>query len=112
MDLKKEIKNNVGIIKICGDTSISAEKKLFDMIKTICAKTKNRLILDLSECTYIDSGAIGSIILINKYISDNGGKFCISGITLEEIEKLFSAAKLYQLITKFNSAEEALLNYF
>jgi len=112
MDLKKEIKNNVGIIKICGDTSINTEKKLFEVVKSICDKTKYRIIIDLSECTYIDSGAIGSFILINRLISDNNGKFCLCSIRIEDIDRLFMAAKLYQLIAKFDNIDEALLQYF
>ncbi len=112
MDLKKEIKNNIGIIKICGDTSINTEKKLFEVLRGLVQKTNYKIILDLKECTYIDSGAIGSIILTNKFIADNGGKFCVCGVRLDEIDKLFNATKLNQLIPKFNDVDEAFIKFF
>jgi len=74
MDLKKEIKNNIGIIKICGDTSINTEKKLFEVLR--------------------------------------GGKFCVCGVRLDEIDKLFNATKLNQLIPKFNDVDEAFIKFF
>ncbi|HPG31267.1 MAG TPA: STAS domain-containing protein [bacterium] len=112
MDITKEIKNNVGILKIFGDTSIHIERKLNELVKSVGPKTQYRFILDLSQCAYIDSGAIGSIILTNKLISDMNGKFCICGVQDENVDKLFNSTKLYNLIPKFENVEEAFENFF
>ncbi|MBP7652024.1 STAS domain-containing protein [Candidatus Dependentiae bacterium] len=112
MNVTKEIKNNVAILKIFGDTSIQTEKKLNELVKLIGVKTQNRFILDLSQCTYIDSGTIGSVILTNKLITDLNGKFCVCGIQDENLDKLFTSTKLYNLIPKFENVDEALEKYF
>ncbi|HPP87541.1 MAG TPA: STAS domain-containing protein [bacterium] len=112
MPLSKEIKNNIGIVKIIGETNINTERKLIDLVKELAQKTGNNIILDLENCSYIDSGTLGAIILLNKYICSAGGKFCMANIKTETVSKLFTITKLYSLIPKYETVDEALTEYF
>jgi len=112
MNVSKEIKNNINIVRISGDTSIRAEQKLSEIIGKLSAKTNNKIILDLSNCTYIDSGAVGAIIIMNKTLISAGGKFCICGVCDENIDRLFNSTKLYMLVKKFENVDDAIAQYF
>jgi len=112
MNIQKEIKKGIGIIKFIGDTHISSEKKLVNLIADLLAKTNNRLIIDFSECEFIDSCSIGIIILINKMILENGGKLCICNVKNDLIKSIFQSTRLDHLIDIHPTLEQALTKCF
>ncbi len=58
-----EIENTV-FIKAVGDATMKNSKTVSDIIDDLLTKEKKEIILDMSECTYVDSTFLG---LIAKY---------------------------------------------
>lgn len=70
----------------------------------------NKIIIDLSLCTYVDSTIIGVMVFVSNKIKENGGKIRVvipNAATFEvfTIKGLFSGFKL------FKSVDEALKDF-
>ena len=61
--------------------------------KSLLKSGAGRVVFDASECEYLDSTFLGSLISIQKYAEALGGDFCIAASSDKRI-KLFSTSSL------------------
>lgn len=79
-------------------------------LESLLKKAKNHLIIDLSNCRYIDSSFLGSIAVYLKNFRNLDGdiKVVYSGMLVRTI---FETSGINRAIDTFESLEEALENY-
>lgn len=68
---------------------------------------KNKFIVDLSDCDFIDSTALGSLVLVYKKVTENNGRFilCVKDKKILEILELTRLSEVFEI---YSSYEEAL----
>ena len=66
-----------------------------------------RVALDMSEATYIDSAAIGWLLLMNKSFTEAGGKFVIFGIT-PSVMRVITLLRIGDVLNITDDREQAL----
>jgi len=66
-----------------------------------------QIIIDLTECEFIDSTFLGSIVISLKKINDLGGKIRLVGFQ-PEVGKMLQLTKMNHLFDIFETREEAI----
>jgi anti-anti-sigma factor len=94
--------NGVEIIKLDGKITIGAgDQQLRDVIANTVAGGKNKILLDLSGVTTIDSSGIGELVGSYTTVTNRGGKLKL----LHLPAKLNELLHVTQLITVFEVYE-------
>ena len=69
-----------------------------------------KIIIDLTECEYIDSTFLGAIVISFKHITELGGKIKLAGIQ-QEVRSMFQLTKMNRVFEIFENREEALQSF-
>jgi anti-sigma B factor antagonist len=105
MLLKIQIAEEEGctVITLIGRIILGEESSaLRDTVKSLLGSGRNRLLLDVSEVTYIDSGGIGTLYTaIWVWTRNAGGEFVLVNpgkkvLDLLQITKLFTIAPIFK----------------
>ncbi|MFO7526609.1 MAG: STAS domain-containing protein [Ignavibacteriaceae bacterium] len=110
-DFSKEVIGDIVIERInivratLNEAQVFKERLLADSLAGF-----NKIIIDLSLCTYVDSTIIGVMVLVSKKIKDKGGKIRVV-IPKAETFEVFTIKGLFKGFNLFNSVDEALKNF-
>ena len=110
MAVKTETKNGLMICRVEGEIDISSSpdiKKIFD--KLIAQKIP-RIVVDLSNVSYVDSSGLATLVGILKNMRSYGGKMKLAGMS-SKIKSLFEITKLDKLFDIAASEEEAVTGF-
>jgi anti-anti-sigma factor len=106
-----EEKNNIIIVTVNlkRATNTVAEKFKLDFLDNITNEHKKYLI-DLSQCDYMDSSFLGSIIFIYKRISEYDGKLKLV-VQNRDIKILLEITSVNKFVDVYETKKEALLSF-
>lgn len=108
MQLQYEIVDNTLIVKFDGELDHHVAKDIRTKLdETIDQQRIKNLILDLNGLSFMDSSGIGVIIGRYKHVIKLGGKVSVIHVT-DQIDKIFTLAGLYNIVSKHNDKNEAL----
>jgi anti-anti-sigma factor len=82
------------------------KKILFEDIQTGWRK----IIIDLTECKFIDSTFLGTIVIALKKITEVGGELRLVGIQLET-QTMFQLTNMNRIFKIFENREDALQSF-
>jgi anti-anti-sigma factor len=82
------------------------KKILFQDIQTGWKK----IIVDLSECEFIDSTFLGTIVIASKKITESGGELRLAGIQ-PVVQSMFQLTKMNRIFKIFENREDALQSF-
>lgn len=106
MAVKIDAKGALTICRVDGEIDITSSpgmKKAFD--KLIATKAP-KMVIELSQVTYIDSSGLATLVEILKGMRSYGGKMRLAGMS-PKIKSLFEITKLDKLFEIMASEEEA-----
>jgi anti-anti-sigma factor len=66
-----------------------------------------KIIIDLSECEFIDSTFLGTMVISLKRIAELGGKLRLVGVQ-PKVESMFKLTKMNRVFEIFETREDAL----
>ena len=105
-DLKKTMEGDMAIVSLEGrlqiDDTDQIETTLSELIRSPC----KRIIVDLSQATYICSSALGVLIAAKKGMMRSEGELRLVA-TDGDIKELFRMTMLDKLFRVFGTVEEA-----
>lgn len=85
------------------DTSIKSElATAFNRVGT----ANDRLIVDLSQVTFIDSAALGLLIELDNRLAARGGMLALASLQ-PEVRRIFELAGLFRLLKVFDDMDHA-----
>ncbi|MDA3844368.1 MAG: STAS domain-containing protein [Candidatus Kapabacteria bacterium] len=90
---------------IGGEETESLKEALRDRAK----KQPNKIIINLTDVSYIDSAALGMLLSVNAYIDREGGKMAIYGAN-DYTKNLFSVTRLNLVLKIVESLDDAVKN--
>ena len=103
----EDASSDLSILVVGGEVDYEVSPQLkADMMRSIKAGAK-RLVLDLSDVTFIDSTAIGVVAGAVEKLDEAGGSLAIVS-THEKVVQIFEITGLDSVITLHASREEAL----
>lgn len=94
---------DVSVVDVAGRITLGeGSSAMRDAIKGLVEKNQKRILLNLSEVSYIDSSGIGELVSGFTTVTNAGGQLKLLGLT-KRVEDLLQITKLY---TVFDVHEE------
>ncbi len=107
MDLKFDKYDEILIVTMIGELDHhSAEEVRVRIDDRIDRDNIQKLILNFSGLSFMDSSGIGVVVARNKKLSNKGGNLCICNIK-ESVNKVFELTGLYKIIKHYETVDEA-----
>jgi anti-sigma B factor antagonist len=87
-----------------GELDIATHTTLREHMVELLSRGRNNLVIDLSETSFIDSTALGSLIGARKNALARGGTFAVI-CNDPRIVKLLDITRLSEVLTRFDTRE-------
>jgi anti-sigma B factor antagonist len=87
-----------------GELDIATHTNLREQMVDLLSNGRNNLVVDLSETTFIDSTALGSLIGARKNALAGGGTFAVI-CSDPRIVRLLDLTRLSEVLTRFETRE-------
>ena len=77
----EKLNDIVAVAAVHGALSMGTNLKTVDSnLQTLVAGGIKRLVLDLSDCPYLDSSGLGLVVMLNGLLGASGGKLRLCGV--------------------------------
>ena len=111
MSIKREIKNDVVVEKI--DIQRATYKEAGDLKAEFDKDFEEgfvKIVIDLSECKYMDSTFLGVLVKSLKYISEKGGDIKLAAAH-SDAEVLLDLTRMNRVFKLFKTVDEAIASF-
>ena len=99
--------NRPNVFPLQGDIDLHVSPAVTESLNAMIKKKPERIVIDLSRVTYIDSAGIAALILAMQEVEAYGGKFFLSDVQ-ETIRSILEASRLGRLFWIFPDVDAAL----
>ena len=102
---------DVTVVDAAGRITLGEGASAFrDMIRELAAAGNTKLLLNLSEVSYIDSSGIGEMVSGYTNITNSGGQLKLVGLS-KRIKDLLQITKLYTVFEAYDDEAEAVRSF-
>jgi anti-sigma B factor antagonist len=102
---------DVTVIDAAGRITLGEGASAFrDYIRDLASKGKKKMLLNLSEVSYIDSSGIGEMVSGFTTVTNNGGQLKLIGLS-KRVKDLLQITKLYTVFEAFDDETEAVRSF-
>jgi anti-sigma B factor antagonist len=110
LKLSTQLVDDILIVNSAGRIVFGEESAyLSDTVKKL-TQENSRIILNLSDVTYIDSGGLGTLVGLYTTAIHNGGSIKLAHLT-QRVGDLLQVTKLVTVFDVYDSEEQALDSY-
>ena len=95
------------VMPLEGDIDLHVSPAVSESLNAMIKKKPERIVIDLSRVTYIDSAGIAVLILAMQEVEAYGGKFFLSGLQ-ETLRSIFETSRLERVFRIFPDVDAAL----
>jgi anti-sigma B factor antagonist len=95
------------VLPLKGEIDLHVSPSVTASINSMIEKKPQRLVVDLSGVTYIDSAGLAALIGAMQKVEGYGGKFLLAGLQ-ETVRSIFEISRLDQVFQIFPDADAAL----
>jgi len=99
--------DRANVLAIEGDIDLHVSPAVTESLNAMIKKKPERIVIDLSRVTYIDSAGIAVLILAMQEVEAYGGKFFLSGLQ-ETLRSIFETSRLERVFRIFPDVDAAL----
>ena len=108
MRVDQRIIDDVTVMKVHGDIVLNGPgPALADRVRALLEQDRRRIVLDLGDVRYVDSGGIGELVESFTAARNRGGAVKLLGVT-KRLGDLLVVAKLVNVFECFETQEEAI----
>jgi len=97
------------VLPLKGEIDLHISPSVTASLNTMIEKKPRRLVVDLSDVTYIDSAGLAALIEAMQKVEGYGGKFLLAGLQ-ETVRSIFEISRLDQVFQIFPNVGAALRN--
>ena len=102
---------DVTVIDVSGRITLGeGSSALRDMLRDMVAKGHKKILLNLSEVSYIDSSGIGELVSGFTTVTNQGGSLKLLGLT-KRVKDLLQITKLYTVFDVHDDEASAVRSY-
>jgi len=99
------------VIDAAGRITLGEGASIFrDTIRDFASKGNKKLLLNLSEVSYIDSSGIGELVSGFTTVTNNGGQLKLVGLS-KRVKDLLQITKLYTVFEVFDDEAGAVRSF-
>lgn len=110
LKLATQVKDGILIVDCTGRIVFGEESALLrDTLKAALADN-NRIVLNLGEISYIDSGGLGTLVALRTSAQNAGGTIKLTNLT-KRVDDLLQVTKLLTVFDVYNSEAEAVESF-
>ena len=95
------------VLPLKGEIDLHVSPSVTASLNSMIEKRPQRLVVDLSGVTYIDSAGLAALIGAMQKVEGYGGKFLLAGLQ-ETVRSIFEISRLDQVFQIFPDADAAL----
>jgi anti-sigma B factor antagonist len=95
------------VMPLEGDIDLHVSPVVAEALDAMIKKKSERIVIDLSRATYIDSAGIAVLILAMQEVEAYGGKFFLAGVQ-ETLRSIFETSRLERVFRIFPDVDAAL----
>ena len=95
------------VVPLKGEIDLHVSPTVTAALTEVIDQKPERLVVDLSEVTYIDSAGLAALIQAMQKVEGYGGKFMLAGLQ-ETVRSIFEISRLDQVFQIFPDADAAL----
>src|SRR5881396_3424680 len=99
--------DRANVLAIEGDIDLHISPAVTEALNAMIKKKPDRIVIDLSRATYIDSAGVAALMLAKQDIEAYGGKFFLSGVQ-ETIRLILETSRLDRIFWIFPDVDVAL----
>ena len=101
------LEHRPNVLPLEGDIDLHVSPVITETLNAMIKKKPERIVIDLSRATYIDSAGVAALILAMQEVEAYGGKFFLSGLQ-ETLRLIFETSRLEGGFQIFPDVEAAL----
>ena len=95
------------VLPLKGEVDLHVSPAITQSLDAMIAKKPERIVIDLSGTTYIDSAGLAALILAMQTVEAYGGRFLLAGVD-ETMRSIFETSRLDQIFQIFPDVDAAL----
>jgi len=99
--------NRPNVLPLEGDIDLHVSPAVTESLNAMIRKKPDRIVIDLSRVTYIDSAGVAVLILAMQEVEAYGGNFFLSGLQ-ETLRLIFETSRLDRTFRIFPNVDTAL----
>ena len=99
--------DRANVLAIEGDIDLHISPAVTEALNAMIKKKPERIVIDLSRATYIDSAGVAALMIAKQDVEAYGGKFFLSGVQ-ETIRLILETSRLDRIFWIFPDADAAL----
>jgi anti-sigma B factor antagonist len=99
--------HQLNVLPLEGDIDLHVSPVVTESLNAMIKKKPERIVIDLSRTTYIDSAGMAALILALQEVEAYGGQFFLSGLQ-ETIRSIFETSRLDGVFRIFPDVDAAL----
>ena len=99
--------DRANVLPLEGDIDLHVSPVVREALNAMIKKKPERIVIDLSRVTYIDSSGVAALILAMQEVEAYGGKFFLSGLQ-ETLRLIFQTSRLDRTFRIFPDVDAAL----
>src|ERR1043166_6539227 len=100
-------KDRADVLPLKGEIDLHVSPSVTASLNSMIEKKPQRLVVDLSGVSYIDSAGLAALIGAMQKVEGYGGKFLLAGLQ-ETVRSIFEISRLDQVFQIFPDADAAL----
>jgi anti-sigma B factor antagonist len=112
MQLEQRIVDNVAIVKVIGDITLSrgGDVLLKDKVQSLLHQGYTNLLIDLSGVSYVDSAGLGELVQTYVTAKNRGGRLRLLNPT-KRLNDLLVVTKLLTVFESYDNEAAALASF-
>lgn len=95
------------VLPLKGEIDLHVSPAITQSLNAMTEKKPERIVIDLTSATYIDSAGLAALILAMKTVEAYGGRFLLAGVD-ETMRSIFETSRLDQIFEIFPDVNAAL----
>jgi anti-sigma B factor antagonist len=100
-------RDRADVLPLKGEIDLHVSPSVTASLNAMVEKKPRRLVVDLSDVTYIDSAGLAALIEAMQKVEGYGGKFLLAGLQ-ETVRSIFEISRLDQVFQIFPNVDAAL----
>ena len=95
------------VLPLKGEIDLHVSPAITESLNAMAERKPERIVIDLSCATYIDSAGLAALILAMQAVEAYGGRFLLAGVD-ETMRSIFETSRLDQIFEIFPDVDAAL----
>jgi anti-sigma B factor antagonist len=95
------------VVSLVGAVDLHHTPGVHKALVTACEERPRRLVINLTEVTYMDSSGIGTLVEVFRRVNGYQGKLVLCGLN-ERVRSVFEITKLDKFFSIHSTEDEAL----